>query len=242
MKKKLLLTGASGGIGFEILKFFLSKGYECSCLTSKKNIKLERLKKKYRSQISIHIINFSNKHWINKFENEMRSIKKFDTLVNCAGINIIKKINDVNLQDYSKILKINLEPYYFITKILIPKLKKSKSPRIVNISSIWSVISKEQRSLYSATKGGINSLTRALSLEIAKHNILVNSISPGFIITNLTKKSLNKNETKKIQHEIPLNRFGKPREIAELVFFLGSEKNSYITGQNIVCDGGFSIK
>lgn len=242
MKKKLLLTGASGGIGFEILKFFLLKGYACSCLTSKKNTKLARLKKKYRKQISIHIIDFSKKNWISKFENEMRSIKKFDTLVNCAGINIIKKINDVNFKDYSKIFKINLESYYFISKILIPKLIKSKSPRIVNISSIWSVISKEERSLYSATKGGINSLTRALSLELAKHKILVNSISPGFIITNLTKKSLNKNETKKIQNEIPLHRFGKPSEIAEITFFLGSEKNSYITGQNIVCDGGFSIK
>lgn len=242
MKKKLLLTGASGGIGFEILKSYLSKGYECICLISKKNTRLASLKKKYRNQIFVHIIDFSKKNWISKFESELRSIKKVDTLVNCAGINIIKKINDVNFQDYSKIFKINLESYYFITKILISKLKKSKSPRIVNISSIWSVISKEERSLYSATKGGINSLTRALSLELATHKILVNSISPGFIITNLTKKSLNKKETKKIQKTIPLNRFGKPSEIAELAFFLGSEKNSYITGQNIVCDGGFSIK
>ena len=103
-------------------------------------------------------------------------------------------------------------------------------------------ISKSRRSLYSSTKGAINSLTRSLSLELSKKNVLVNSVSPGFILTNLTKKSLSATDIIKIKKEIPLNRLGKPKEVADLIFYLGSEKNTYITGQNIVCDGGFSIK
>ena len=125
---------------------------------------------------------------------------------------------------------------------MLSKLEKSKYPRIINVSSIWSIISKSRRSLYSSTKGAINSLTRSLSLELSKKNVLVNSVSPGFILTNLTKKSLSATDIIKIKKEIPLNRLGKPKEVADLIFYLGSEKNTYITGQNIVCDGGFSIK
>ena len=125
---------------------------------------------------------------------------------------------------------------------MFSKLEKSKYHRIINVSSIWSIISKSRRSLYSSTKGAINSLTRSLSLELSKKNVLVNSVSPGFILTNLTKKSLSATDIIKIKKEIPLNRLGKPKEVADLIFYLGSEKNTYITGQNIVCDGGFSIK
>ena len=112
----------------------------------------------------------------------------------------------------------------------------------MNISSIWSVVSKEKRSLYSGTKGGINSFTRALALELAEKKILVNSVSPGFVNTSLTRKSLPRGELLNITKSIPLRRLAKSSEIANLVFFLGSEKNTYITGQNLICDGGYTIK
>ena len=241
-KKYVFITGASGGIGTEILKTYLNSGYYCFCISSKKNTQLEKLKRKYKSRITIFVINFYSSHWSKQIVKETQKIQRIDTLINCAGINIIKNINFVSHHDFNKILSVNFESYYFVIKILLSKLEKSKYPRIINVSSIWSIISKSRRSLYSSTKGAINSLTRSLSLELSKKNVLVNSVSPGFILTNLTKKSLSATDIIKIKKEIPLNRLGKPKEVADLIFYLGSEKNTYITGQNIVCDGGFSIK
>ena len=112
--------------------------------------------------------------------------------------------------------------------------------RIVNISSIFGIVSKEGRSLYSSTKFGINGLTKALAVELGPENILVNSICPGYTDTELTKKNVSEADKKALIPRIPLRRFAKPEEIASVAAFLVSDKNAYITGQTIVVDGGFS--
>ena len=107
------------------------------------------------------------------------------------------------------------------------------------MSSIWGLKSKENRSLYSVTKFGINGLTRSLAHEFGKKNILINSIAPGFVNTEMTKNNVSTNEQKKLFKQIPLNRFAEPIEIAKLILFLLSENNTYITGETITIDGGF---
>ena len=120
-------------------------------------------------------------------------------------------------------------------------MAKKKYGRIIHISSIWSVVSKSHRSLYSTMKTGLLGMTRAMAVEWANQDILINSISPGFVETELTKKSLTGQQQEELKKQIPIKRFAQPQEIAEVASFLCSNKNTYLTGQNIIIDGGFTI-
>ena len=119
---------------------------------------------------------------------------------------------------------------------------KKKKGKIINISSIFGLVSREKRSSYSSSKFGILGLTKSSALDLASYNILVNSISPGFIDTKLTRNILKLSGMKKMSKVVPVKRLGKVKEIAYLSMFLASSYNTYITGQNIVIDGGFTSK
>jgi len=165
-----------------------------------------------------------------------------DIIVNCAGIHKAGNCEDLTTHDFQNILQINLIAPFQIISGLVKGMKERKYGRILNISSIWSIVSKEKRSIYSASKSGLDGLTRTLALELAPFNILVNSIAPGYVNTDMIQQYNSKKELEKIKQIIPLNRFAEPSEIAELAKFLSSEKNSYITGQIIPIDGGYVIR
>ena len=165
-----------------------------------------------------------------------------DIIVNCAGIHKSGNCEDLTIHDFQNILQINLIAPFQIISGLVKGMKERKYGRILNISSIWSVVSKEKRSIYSASKSGLDGLTRTLALELAPFNILVNSIAPGYVDTKMIKLYNSEKELEKIKKIIPLGRFAKPSEIGELTKFLCSEKNSYITGQIISIDGGYTIQ
>jgi len=112
--------------------------------------------------------------------------------------------------------------------------------RVVNISSVWSVVSKPRRFAYSTVKAAINGMTRALAVECAASNVLANAVAPGFVNTELTRKNNSEAEIRVLAENIPVKRLAEPREIADLVVFLGSERNTYITGQTVVIDGGYT--
>lgn len=229
-KKKVLVTGGTRGIGKSIFELFKKNGYDVYITgTSLPKIPNEKY----------YQVDFSNSESFEKFIFEISS-KKFDILINNVGTNIIKNQSDVSIVEWSKMIDVNLKSIYFISQSILKNMPSGG--KIINISSIFGVVSKELRSLYSTTKFGINGLTKSLSLEYAHKNILINSISPGFTNTELTNKSLTEEQSSELKKQVPLNRFAEPNEIAELVFFLSSEKNSYITGQNIIIDGGFTIK
>ena len=228
-KKKVLVTGGTRGIGKSIFELFKKNGYDVYITgTSLSKIPNEKY----------YQVDFSNSESFEKFIFDISS-KKFDILINNVGTNIIKNQSDVSIVEWSKMIDVNLKSIYFISQSILKNMPSGG--KIINISSIFGVVSKELRSLYSTTKFGINGLTKSLSLEYAHKNILINSISPGFTNTELTSKSLTEEQSSELKKQVPLNRFAEPNEIAELVFFLSSEKNSYITGQNIIIDGGFTI-
>jgi 3-oxoacyl-[acyl-carrier protein] reductase len=164
-----------------------------------------------------------------------------DICVNNAGINIIKPYEKCSADEYQRLMSINLTAPFSITQQLIPGMKKRSFGRIVNIASIWSEISKPRRSLYTTSKTGLVGFTRSLAVENASSNILVNAVSPGFTRTEMTKESLSADEIKTLSEQIPIGRFAEPNEIAQTVLFLCSDLNTYITGQNIVVDGGFTL-
>ena len=137
-------------------------------------------------------------------------------------------------------VNVNLTAPLMIMSRVSAKMLKNNFGRIVNISSIFGVISKEKRVAYSTTKAGIHGMTQGVSNDLARFNILVNSVSPGFINTDLTRKNLTELQQDELKKMIPLNRLGEVSEISKIVTFLMSEHNTYITGQNIIIDGGFT--
>ncbi|MDY0193534.1 MAG: SDR family oxidoreductase [Aliarcobacter butzleri] len=216
-KKKVLLTGGSRGIGKAIYEE-LKNDFDIVIPT--------------RDELDLTSLNSINSYF--KYNND------FDILINNAGINIIKDIESILDNDILKINQINLVAPLKLIQNVVKTMKIKKSGKIVNISSIWGVRSKEKRTLYSATKFGIIGQTKALARELGEFNILINAICPGFTATDLTMQSLSKEELEDIQKEIPLQRLARPKEIAKSVKFLISEENTYITGQTLVVDGGYT--
>jgi 3-oxoacyl-[acyl-carrier protein] reductase len=137
-------------------------------------------------------------------------------------------------------LQINLVAPLRLVRGLVAGMMARRYGRIVNISSIWSVVSKPHRITYAASKSGLNGLTRTLAVELAPHNILVNAVAPGYVLTEMTRQNNTEADLEAIRRTIPAQRLAGPDEIAEVVAFLCSEANSYLTGQTLLVDGGFT--
>lgn len=239
--KTALITGATRGIGKSIADAFLDTEAQV-VLTGTKQNEIEQLAAGNKDpNVKWHMADFSTSKGIDSFIDTLKLMDAIDICVNNAGINIIKPYKDYSADEYQHLMSINLNAPFSITKQLIPGMKKVGFGRIVNIASIWSEISKPGRSLYTTSKTGLVGFTRAMAVEHAASNILVNAVSPGFTRTELTEQSLSLDEMKELSGQIPIQRFAEPSEIAQTVLFLCSDLNTYITGQNIVVDGGFTI-
>lgn len=229
----VLITGASRGIGKSLFRAYSNLGANViGTTTDKKKI----INKNFLE------VNFENEESTNSFYKKIKKLKKIDILINNAGINKISSIQNLDEKSLKKILNVNLLAPILLTKIVSKKMIKRKSGYIINIGSIFGHISKSQRSSYSAAKAGLEGFTKAASLDLAKYGILVNSVCPGFVKTDLTKKILGLNKIKQLEEEIPLGRLSSSEEIVNLIIFLSSNKNTYITGQSFIIDGGFVVK
>ncbi len=217
--KNVLVTGGSRGIGKAVCEKFASQGYKVTAPS--------------RQELDL----MNNSSIENYIENNKNVV--FDVIVNNAGINPVNEVEEIKDEDFDDAVQVNLKAPYKIIKGFVSGMKKQNYGRIINISSIWGVVSKEGRMTYSATKYGINGITNSLAVELGQYNILVNSVCPGYVATELTKQNVPEETAEKIKKLIPLGRFAEPEEIAEVVYFLASENNTYITGQKIVIDGGY---
>jgi NAD(P)-dependent dehydrogenase (short-subunit alcohol dehydrogenase family) len=160
-------------------------------------------------------------------------------LVNNAGINRINQtaFSDPDLEDT---LQVNLIGPMRLARGLIPGMIERRYGRIVNISSIWSIVARPGRITYAISKSGLNGYTRSLAVDLAPYNILVNAVAPGYVNTELTRQNNTEQDLQLICEAIPMKRLAEPIEIARLVSFLCSEENSYLTGQCLVIDGGYT--
>jgi 3-oxoacyl-[acyl-carrier protein] reductase len=241
--KVALITGATRGIGEAIAERFREAGAHL-LLTGTDPKQIDRLNKRIDHEIEpltefLHA-DFSDPHSTESFINKISSYPQIDICINNAGTNRINLLTQTATADYDLLMDINLRAPFMLCRTLGEKMKRNGYGRIVNIASIWSVVTRPGRSIYAITKTGLTGLTRTLAVELASHNVLVNAVSPGFTMTELTKKSLSKKEKDTLMASVPAGRFAEPAEIANLVLFLASEMNTYITGQNIVIDGGFT--
>lgn len=230
--KKVLITGASRGIGKSIAKLFKeSNAYVIGTSTGAEQ-QLSFCDESYS-------VDFLQQDQLLLFAEKLKSIEP-DVLVNNAGINKIDSFSDIPFSDFCNINQVNISAPFLLCQSVIPAMVKKKWGRIVNISSIWGIISKEYRASYSASKHALDGMTLALAIEHSKDGVLANCVSPGFTDTELTRKVLGNKQIEEIQTSIPIGRLANPAEIAKLVLWLASEENNYVTGQNIAIDGGFS--
>lgn len=163
-----------------------------------------------------------------------------DVLVNNAGINKTGPFTDVNAEEFLAIQLVNVFAPFTLCQAAIPGMAEKHWGRIVNISSVWGLISKAHRAAYSASKFAIDGLTVALAAEHTANGILANSVAPGFVDTELTRSILGAAGIEAIVATVPARRLGNPDEVAKLVLWLSSEENTFVAGQNIAIDGGFS--
>jgi len=169
------------------------------------------------------------------------SPRDFDVLINNAGINEIVALDAIDDAAWARMRTVNLDAPFALIRAFGPAMSARGWGRIVNMSSIYSVVSRAGRSMYSATKGALDGLTRAAAVEFGPGSVLVNSVCPGFIDTELTRKNNPPEVLEGLRAQVPLRRLGTVDEIARFVAFLASDENTYISGQSIVIDGGLLV-
>lgn len=219
---KVLVTGASRGIGKAIASIYRSKGYSVETP-------------------SREILDLADADSVAAFINT-HDKDGYDIIINNAGCNLINPIDNIIESDINQMMQVNLLSPIIILRGFVPYMKRNRFGRIVNIGSIWGAIAKPGRSVYSATKHGIHGITSTLAVELASYNILVNTVAPGQTLTELTLRNNSPEEIREMEGDIPVGRLAQPEEVARLVFFLGNEENTYITGQQIIIDGGLTLK
>ncbi len=239
--KVVFVTGSSRGIGKEIAKIFAKNNFKVviNCINRK-----DELEKTYNElkKINPNILalqgDISNYNIaLNIFKTIEKTFGNVDILINNAGISHIGLFNLITPDIWQKLIKTNIEGVFNCSHIACQNMINNKYGKIINISSIWGNVGASCEVIYSATKGAINSFTKALGKELAPSNITVNAISCGAIETEMNN-FLSEEEKQSFIDEIPYMRFGKPEEVANLVYFLASENCSYLTGQVITLDGG----
>lgn len=238
----VLVTGATRGIGKQLADDFAKLGANLILTGTDKN-QIEALnqaaKRDGRLSRRYYPVDFSNSDSTRTFVEAIESFQRIDVCINNAGINRISFIDETLLEDWRDILAVNLEAPFMIIRAVSKLMKRNHYGRIVNIASIFGVISKAKRSIYTATKFGLHGLTLTASIELAPYNVLVNAVSPGFVLTELTKNILSEEEMKNLASQVPIGRFAEVDEISRVVLFLASSLNTYLTGQNVIVDGGY---
>ena len=235
--KNIIVTGASGGIGSSIVKK-LSELEANILATGTKTEKLEELKSNFKN-VKILTFDISQSEKIEEFiENATKKLGgKLDCIINNAGLTLDNLAIRMSLDEWKKVLDVNLSSTFLLSKFAIKKMLKNKSGKIVNITSVVGHTGNLGQANYSASKAGIIAMSKSLALEYAKKNININCISPGFIQTAMTDKIDEKIREFMIS-KIPSARLGQPEDIANVVLFLVSNQSNYINGETIHVNGG----
>lgn len=229
--KRVLITGVTRGIGQAVAKkFYANNWFVIGTGTQSQNL----------DYVNEYLIaDFTKENQIESLSREIKNLE-IDCLVNNAGINKINDFLDIDPATFLNIQQVNVYAPFRLCQSVMPNMLKNNWGRIVNVSSVWGKISKQGRASYSSSKFGIDGLTLAIANEYASKGILANCVSPGFIDTDMTWKNLGEDGVRKMLDSVPIKRLAKVEEVANLIYMLGSEQNTYISGQNISIDGGFT--
>lgn len=239
--KSAYISGASRGIGKAIAIELAARGYNLS-LTCHNNLALlqklkEYLENEFHVQVLIFAGDVSDYDFMQKVATEtLNTFHSIDCVINNAGISHIGLLTDMTLEEWHKVIDIDLNSLFISSKLFVPSMVQKKFGRIINISSMWGTCGASMEVAYSAAKGGVNTFTKALSKELAPSNISVNAIACGVIDTDMNK-CFSKEETQALIDEIPAGRMALPEEVAQTVTSI-IDAPVYMTGQIIGLDGG----
>lgn len=237
----VVITGATRGIGKAIAEAFETQKVNL-ILTGTKEKDIHKLNSISNPKTKWFCVDFNDENKTNEFIIYLKNRNRIDVLINNAGINYIENITEFPLQKFDEIINVNLRIPFRLMQAVIPKMIDFRYGKIINIASILGNISMPKRSAYSASKSGLIGMSKSIALEVAKYNVLVNCVSPGIIKTDLTKTILPDSEIQNKSKIIPMKRLAKSKELTGLILYLSSKENSYITGENIKIDGGYTAQ
>ena len=250
LDKKVIVTGGSRGIGAGIVKRIFNEGAEIIIADIKKDLAKNLIEDLKTDKITFFETNLSEESEIIKLiEFVKNKWGLLDILINNAGIEDGFLLSDQSYEKYRKTMKINLDAPFLCSKYSLPLLEKSKSGRIVMISSIQGIRGYKGNISYNTAKGGLINMTKSLAVELADKNILVNSVAPGFINTDMSvmkdgSLEWNTDWFKDVYlkyEKLPMGRYGHPDDVAGAVYFFCSDDSKYVTGQTLLVDGGVSV-
>jgi 3-oxoacyl-[acyl-carrier protein] reductase len=216
--RRVLITGAARGIGKAIADCYAAHRYDVIAPTRRE-------------------LDLSSLDAVRAFVDS--GMPEIDVLINNAADSKTGPIERLGLADWQQVLTVNLTAPLLLLQAAARGMCARKWGRIVNISSCYSIVSRAGRAPYSSSKAGINALTRTAAIEYAPQNVLVNAVCPGFVETDLTRRNNSPEQIAGLCSQVPLGRLATPEEVARYVYFLGSDENTYITGQAVIIDGGF---
>lgn len=244
MRKIALITGASGELGSAIALAVAQQGIDLVLhyhTNGKRIEEIENKSKRYGVQTWSVRANFQNISEIEQMFDDLNGWNVYpNILINNAAISHYGLIQEVSVENWEAVVNTNLGGAFFCAKKVIPEMIRLRYGRIVNISSVWGETGAANEVLYSISKGALNTFTKALAKELAPSGITVNAIAPGFFQSSMTKDFTDE-ELKMIKNQIPMNRFADSKEIAQTVIHLLDDHSSYITGQILTIDGGWTI-
>ena len=238
MNKIAIVTGGASGIGLAISKTLLNNYYNVIVSYNNSIDSANNLLHEYKN-LDVFNVDLSNPLNVKSLiDFTFSKYHKIDLLVNNTGVDLVKMINDTTIDDFDTVMKVNLYSPYFLIKYCAEHMINAKSGNIINISSILGVTGGSCESAYSASKSGLDGITKSLAKELGPSNIRINSIAPGLINTKMNS-NLSSTEIADLIKDFPISRIGTPNDIVDLVLYL--EKASYITGQIIQVNGGWNI-
>jgi NAD(P)-dependent dehydrogenase (short-subunit alcohol dehydrogenase family) len=243
--RNALVTGGSKGLGIAMARGLAQAGADVA-ICSRHADELEKARAAIAEsgrRVEAIVADMTNRADVKRLADEAtRRLGKIDILVNNAGTNIPQATDAITDETWDHLIELNLTSVMALTRALVPGMKERKWGRVIHISSMMATISKEKRDTYSATKAALIGMARASALELGPYNVTVNCIAPGPFLTELPASLLSQAERDEWSRITALNRWGRPDELVGPLLLLASDAGSYITGQSILVDGGYTIR
>ncbi|MFP4082611.1 MAG: SDR family NAD(P)-dependent oxidoreductase [Candidatus Aminicenantes bacterium] len=236
-KKRVIITGGAGGIGTATAQRFLNEGAAVVVLDQDK-AGCQRLQDEMPSLRGMVVADVTDAHALERaFKQADRLLKGLDIVINNAGISIRKPFLDIPVQDWLKVLDVNLNGAFYVAQQAARRMIRGEGGVILNMGSTNALMGYPFYASYNASKAGLVELTRSMALELAP-KVRVNAVCPGFILTPMQEAEYTPEMIRAFESKVPLGRLGKPEEVAALFAFLSSDEAQFITGQTFVIDGG----